>query len=88
LAENVCAHWREFDRLYLLAVLRGNLCQAIAELTGKFKRWGKSATAQSILDCCVLAMPFGGIVPARMSPEVAHAALEIVVEEWSRGNAG
>jgi hypothetical protein len=89
LARSTCRHWREFNRRYLLAVLRGNLNIAIDELMAKFESTGRMLTrdgeayrltAETLTSALTFAVSFGAIAPPGIDPELIEKAITRMVD--------
>jgi hypothetical protein len=61
--EAQCGHWLEFDREYLVAVLRDNLASTAREVVNLFARAHEPLTVDELIAELRVAVEFGAIVP-------------------------
>lgn len=81
--EGQCAHWDEFDRLFLLSEFRKNLLEAGHEIAHKLERAGRPITADALRKGIEFAIPFGAIVPSEITDDrIVAKAIDLVVTEF------
>ena len=66
-----CDHWQEFDREYLVAVLRGNLVIAVDEITAAREPLG----VEELWEELHAAVGFGAIAPSELPRSVVDRVI-------------
>jgi hypothetical protein len=77
-----CEHWREFDRQYLIAHLRGNLACAKREIINLFAAAREPLGVEQLFEELHAAVGFGAIAPPELPRSLIDRAIaEVALQE-------